>query len=241
MTDLADLIDRYVEVWNEPDDDARRRSIERLWRPDGAHLTPTREAVGYDAIVARISDAYKQFVRDAGYRFRSAGNAVGRRDVAMFNWHMVRPSDDTILAVGFDFFLLDGQRRIQCDYQFTEPPAGDRVVNERAERYVAIWNEPDAQTRRRAVEELWAPDAVHLDSSGEARGRAAIEARAAAMHERLRRERLVARALDNADNAHGGVRFGWELATNGSRAGGGFEFLVFNGDGRIAAGYHFDQ
>ena len=55
MTDLADLIDRYVDVWNEPDEDARRRSIERLWRPDGAHLTPTREAVGYDAIVARIS------------------------------------------------------------------------------------------------------------------------------------------------------------------------------------------
>ena len=47
MTDLADLIDRYVEVWNEPDDDARRRSIERLWRPDGAHLTPGAMQTGH--------------------------------------------------------------------------------------------------------------------------------------------------------------------------------------------------
>jgi len=35
-------------------------------------------------------------------------------------------------------------------------------ARELADRYVAVWNEPDADTRRKAVEDLWAEDGLHL-------------------------------------------------------------------------------
>ncbi|GAA1118195.1 hypothetical protein GCM10009630_14940 [Kribbella jejuensis] len=36
------------------------------------------------------------------------------------------------------------------------------TAQELAHRYVAVWNEPDADTRRTAVEALWTDDGVHL-------------------------------------------------------------------------------
>jgi hypothetical protein len=35
-TDLQQLVDRYVALWNEPDPDVRRHAICALWAPDGA-------------------------------------------------------------------------------------------------------------------------------------------------------------------------------------------------------------
>ena len=34
MDDLMDVVDRYVEVWNEPSADERRKRICSLWAPD---------------------------------------------------------------------------------------------------------------------------------------------------------------------------------------------------------------
>src|SRR6185503_10924003 len=36
------------------------------------------------------------------------------------------------------------------------------TATELAERYTAVWNEPDAETRRRAIEALWTEDALVL-------------------------------------------------------------------------------
>jgi len=35
--DFMKFIDQYVEVWNEPDAELRRRTIEALWVPGGAN------------------------------------------------------------------------------------------------------------------------------------------------------------------------------------------------------------
>jgi hypothetical protein len=34
-------------------------------------------------------------------------------------------------------------------------------LNDFARRYIAVWNEPDAALRRKAIIELFAPDAAH--------------------------------------------------------------------------------
>jgi hypothetical protein len=47
-------------------------------------------------------------------------------------------------------------------------------ANELADRYVAMWTEPDAERRRFAIAERWTEDAVHiLDPPQEAREAAA--------------------------------------------------------------------
>jgi len=76
MRDVTELVDRYVGVWNEPDGEARRRTIASLWTKEGATLAKAAEncARGYEAIEARVTSAYQKWVRDAGFVFRSRHN-----------------------------------------------------------------------------------------------------------------------------------------------------------------------
>ncbi|SEM63537.1 nuclear transport factor 2 family protein [Streptacidiphilus jiangxiensis] len=49
----------------------------------------------------------------------------------------------------------------------------DRIV----QRYLAVWNEPSAAARERAVAELWAPDGVEFVEGVQFRGHAGLVAR----------------------------------------------------------------
>jgi hypothetical protein len=35
MHSITELVDRYIAVWNEPDDEVRRKHIAELWVEDG--------------------------------------------------------------------------------------------------------------------------------------------------------------------------------------------------------------
>lgn len=129
-----------------------------------------------------------------------------------------------------------------------------------ADRYVAMWNEPDADRRRTIIAELWTEDGVHqlqppeemreaaaapgigLTARLEARGHAALERRATSAYERFiapgdyrfRRQNDVERLADV-------VKFHWEMvaAESGDVAAVGLEVLVLAPDGRIRIDYQF--
>src|SRR5688500_9976450 len=83
----AELAERYVALWNEPDADRRRRTIAELWAVEGRHIlqppqeiraiaaqpgiamTATLEARGYEAIEARAASVYEHWVASEGLRF----------------------------------------------------------------------------------------------------------------------------------------------------------------------------
>jgi hypothetical protein len=121
MNNINEFIDRYVAVWNEPDADRRRRSIAELWAEDGASLTQSIEARGYEALEARIASAHEQFVRTGGFIFKSMNKTESHHNVVKFNWIMVPVAGGEVAAAGVNFFILDDDGRIRCDYQFTEP------------------------------------------------------------------------------------------------------------------------
>jgi hypothetical protein len=121
MTDINDLVDRYVAQWNESDPERRRRAIRALWTEDALHVTPSREVRGHAAMEERVAGAYEKWVRDGGHVFRSAGNADGHHDAVRFNWHMVQAAGGPVVSIGFDLLLLDADGRIRCDYQFIDP------------------------------------------------------------------------------------------------------------------------
>jgi hypothetical protein len=98
-----------------------------------------------------------------------------------------------------------------------------------AEKYVALWNEPDAGRRRRMIAELWTEDGRHIlqppqEIRGiaaqpgiamtailEARGYEEIEARAASAYEHwVGSEGLSFRGRDDADRLGDVVKFHWE-------------------------------
>jgi hypothetical protein len=128
-----------------------------------------------------------------------------------------------------------------------------------AERYVALWNEPDADRRRQMIAGLWAPDGRHilqppqellaiaaqpgigLTAILEAQGHDEIEARATSAHEHwVASEGLSFRGRDDADRLADLVKLHWEaVARDGTVSAVGLSILVLAADGRIERDYTF--
>jgi hypothetical protein len=130
--------------------------------------------------------------------------------------------------------------------------------NELAERYVAVWNEPDPAAREQLIASLWTETGMQLlRPPEELRGRAAELAMTSTLevrgHEQLRAR--VARAHEEfvatgghvfktagpAERIRDVVEFRWEMvpAAGGEVAGGGLEILLLGDDGRIREDYQF--
>jgi hypothetical protein len=128
-----------------------------------------------------------------------------------------------------------------------------------AERYLALWNEPDAERRRRMIAELWTEDGLQIlqppqemreiaASAGigmaaalEARGHAELEARAATSYEQwVGSVGLGFRLRDDVYRLREVVKFHWEaFSPDGETAAVGLVFLVLGTDGRIRRDYVF--
>ena len=142
----------------------------------------------------------------------------------------------------------------------TAPPeTRTRRAEQLADRYLALWNEPDPDRRQRMIAELWtengsqilqppqemreiaARPGIGLAATLEARGHAELEARAATSYEHwVGSERLSFRGRDNAERLGDVVKFHWEaIAKVGEAFGVGLNFLVLAADGRLARDYTF--
>ena len=108
-----------------------------------------------------------------------------------------------------------------------------------ADRYMAVWNEPDAESRRQAVAALWTEDGTYTDPLVAVEGHEAIAAMIVGVREQF--PGLVFRSLGDIDAHHDVARFGWELVPEG---GGeslvvGFDVAVVADDGRLRHVYGF--
>jgi hypothetical protein len=128
-----------------------------------------------------------------------------------------------------------------------------------ADRYLALWNEPDADRRGRIIAELWTEDGsqilqppqemraiaaspgIGLAATLEARGHVELEARAATSYEHwVGTEGLSFRGRDDVDGLGDVAKFHWEAVTrDGEVAAVGLVFVVLAADGRIQRDYVF--
>ena len=131
----AELAEKYVALWNEPDDERRGRMIAELWTEDGRHilqppeeirgiaarpglaLTATLEARGYEEIAARAASAYEHWVASEGLSFRGRDDAERLGDVVKLHWEAVA-KDGEVFGVGLNFLVLAADGRIERDYTF---------------------------------------------------------------------------------------------------------------------------
>ena len=92
MTDIREFVDRYVNIWNEPDAERRRQTIRELWQEDARHLARTLEAVGHDGIETRVRTAYEKWVKEKGNVFRLRDGVDGHHDTIKLRWEMLPAS-----------------------------------------------------------------------------------------------------------------------------------------------------
>ena len=120
MTDIKQFVDRYIDIWNEPDDAARRQTIRDLWQEDARHLARTLEAIGHAGIETRVKNAYDKWVKEKGHVFRLRDGVDGHHGTIKLRWDMLPAAGGEVVSVGFDFLVLGDDGRIRTGYQFIE-------------------------------------------------------------------------------------------------------------------------
>jgi hypothetical protein len=111
-----------------------------------------------------------------------------------------------------------------------------------ADRYVAMWNDPDAEQRRKTVAELFRPDGANCTQSFAVRGLDQLQARVTAAYDRYVGTGDHTFRLATAASAHHDVmKITWEMVRvdTGDVAQVGLEFLVLDDEGRIRSDYQF--
>jgi SnoaL-like domain len=108
------------------------------------------------------------------------------------------------------------------------------TVSDLVTRYLETWNETDQAARRKAIDELWAPDGTYTDPMAVAAGRDQIDATIAAVQGQF--PGLAFTLAGPVDAHHGTARFTWNL---GEELVTGFDVLVLDSDGQISKVYGF--
>jgi hypothetical protein len=111
-----------------------------------------------------------------------------------------------------------------------------------ADRYVALWNERDAEKRRQEIAALWVEEGEHYVEAGKFVGRDALERRVGEAHDVfVRGAGNRFRAVPGARREGDVVTFYWEMlpATGDTVLGKGLEFMIVTETGQIIQDYQF--
>ena len=129
--------------------------------------------------------------------------------------------------------------------------------SELAERYTAVFMEPDGDRRRKAIADVWSEDAIHIlqptqevyeaaaeravNPTWQVRGHAELEARVTKAYEDfVATGQMAFRTQGGAKRLGDVVTWRWEgVSPDGEVLGAGLEFVVLAADGRIATDYQF--
>ena len=117
-------------------------------------------------------------------------------------------------------------------------------VDQTVQRYIAVWSEPDAAARKRAVCELWAPDGIEFVEGTQFRGHAGLVDRLAEAYGLFVASGEYHVTADNQVTVHDDVVMLTIQLTYAKGpqvdevAWAARVFLVLDDDGRILQDYH---
>lgn len=114
--DIVEFSNRYVSLWNEPDERSRKRMVEALWTPAGSHFVGSRAIRGYHALEQRVAEAHNKNVAQGGHVF-SLRSVHSVHDAVILDWTMHPATGGDPVAAGRDVLLVDPDLRIVADYQ----------------------------------------------------------------------------------------------------------------------------
>jgi hypothetical protein len=106
-----------------------------------------------------------------------------------------------------------------------------KIHGDLVERYIAAWNETNAERRRDLIAKTWTETATYVDPLMQGEGQRGIDAMVAAVQERFPGHRFA--LTGKVDGFADRVRFSWALAADGAPAFvKGTDFGVVS-DGRL--------
>jgi hypothetical protein len=100
--DLSDLVDRYCQVWNEPDAARRAELLASVWAAGATYTDPSVHAANAEALLSHIA---KVQARRPGSKVVRVSGVDVHHGIARFAWHVVQ-ADGTTLPDGLDLAFL---------------------------------------------------------------------------------------------------------------------------------------
>jgi hypothetical protein len=119
MSNLTDLIDRYIAMWNETDAGRRRDLIAKVWSEDACYLDPLMQGEGHAGIDTMVHGVQQRF---PGHRFRRTSDVDGHHDRVRFAWELA-PDGGPALVSGIDFGVV-ADNRLQTITGFLDQAPG---------------------------------------------------------------------------------------------------------------------
>ncbi|ADP79492.1 nuclear transport factor 2 family protein [Pseudofrankia inefficax] len=105
-------------------------------------------------------------------------------------------------------------------------------MSDLVDRYLACWNETDADTRRALIDRHWSADPSYVDPLAQVQGREALAATIAAVQGQF--PGFVFSQAGPIDTHHNVARFTWGLGPEGAEPiVVGFDVVATDADGRI--------
>jgi hypothetical protein len=114
---MNELVGNYLEIWNEPDAEARTRAIAEVWAEDCSYTDPLAAVEGRAAVADVIGAARAQF---PGYVFKLIGAVDSHRNIARFTWELAPAGGGESLVLGFDVAVVDSSGCVRDVYGFLD-------------------------------------------------------------------------------------------------------------------------
>lgn len=122
MSNLKDIAERYIALWNEADTDKRAAAIAELFTADAPYTDPLAAVEGHEGIAAVIDGVRAQF---SGYSLELVGPVDGHHHIARFQWGLFAEPGAEPVVIGFDVVVVDDEGRVTAVHGFLDKvPAG---------------------------------------------------------------------------------------------------------------------
>jgi hypothetical protein len=122
MSDLTNLIDRYIAMWNETDAARRRELIARTWTEAASDVDPMLQGEGQAGIDAMVQGVQERF---PGHWFRRTSEIDAHHDRVRFSWALAAEGGATLVS-GTDFGVVAADGRLQTITGFLDQAPASR-------------------------------------------------------------------------------------------------------------------
>ena len=120
--DAPELVERYLDAWNETDPETRHSAVASVWTEDAKYVDPLTSVSGQDEISALIG-AVQQQAPD--HVFRLLDDRIdAHHNVMRLSWELVPASGGESLAIGFDVAVTEQDGRIASVLGFLDKAPG---------------------------------------------------------------------------------------------------------------------
>jgi hypothetical protein len=116
------VADAYTSIWSESDAQRRRAAIAELWADGGVEYVEGTQFRGHEALDARVSQAYSEFVAGGSYLVTRADRVALFDHIIVLTIQLVATDHGTVAWAARVFLVMDEDGRIREDYQLTVQP-----------------------------------------------------------------------------------------------------------------------